>query len=278
MVFEHQHTKHPDDDYGLPQVALVPLPRSSEPVDRFDSKPGVPPLRPYEPKEVKKEPKITAKTGSTEKPVKPKEEHPPAVILPTNERVKRNYTGVILGWILAALVFGFVVFAAIFYYQNDYLPFIAPQTQSIEQAPTIEPEALASPFAPEELDDDAGWDLGEVEWEDRNESEQEIIVEKEDVAPPQDAGAIQDRQVLELTTSDKAFHMIIGSHPNLPSAQKDAPKYLNQGFEITILHPRAGREENFRISAGQFTTLQEAQEQLGRFRQSYGESVWILRY
>jgi hypothetical protein len=102
---------------------------------------------------------------------------------------------------------------------------------------------------------------------------------KKEVVTPE----IADKETLKLELKEFSnptgkYHVIIASVPSVELARVDGNKLLASDVSIAILYPRADRNENFRISAASFATLDEATNQLNFYRQKYGESVWVLRY
>jgi hypothetical protein len=102
---------------------------------------------------------------------------------------------------------------------------------------------------------------------------------KKEVVTPEMADTDAPKLVLtEFTNPTGKYHIIIASVPSVELARVDGNKLLASDVSIAILYPRADRNENFRLSAASFATLDEATNQLNFYRQKYGESVWVLRY
>lgn len=102
---------------------------------------------------------------------------------------------------------------------------------------------------------------------------------KKEVVTPEIADKETSKlELKEFSNPTGKYHVIIASVPSVELARVDGNKLLASDVSIAILYPRADRNENFRISAASFATLDEATNQLNFYRQKYGESVWVLRY
>jgi hypothetical protein len=83
-------------------------------------------------------------------------------------------------------------------------------------------------------------------------------------------------EVIENPT--QRYYVIIASVPNLETAMEIGNNYIKQNVNISILKPRADRQENFRLSSANFSSLEEATAALNNLKSTFGESIWVLKY
>jgi hypothetical protein len=184
--------------------------------------------------------------------------------------------------IIAAAAVLVLIWVLIFLNMNNMWPFAQEKTQAI---------VPLSEQVDEILNDDA-WTSGE-DWNAEASEEEGVVeeawitddtVEEEVVAlgevdemPSFTPGGTTSSFVFVETLGNQ-FYMIAASHPDRPTAEKDARTKLEQSASVFVIAPREGREENFRVAVGRFASLDEATNALESFRNQFGESVWVLRY
>jgi hypothetical protein len=131
-----------------------------------------------------------------------------------------------------------------------------------------------------EMSENEGWDNeGFIKSDSTQDLSQTDSLELEEVIQTPTLETTKVKEALtEIPTSTGKYHIIVASVPSVELAREDGNKLLADDVSIAILYPRAGRNENFRLSVASFATLDEATNQLNFYRQKYGESVWVLRY
>jgi cytoskeletal protein RodZ len=189
-------------------------------------------------------------------------------------RSKRNNSALAVG-ILLLLV---VVVASVYYaYDQGYL-FQPKQIANESNIPPAISESDAENST--SLDENDGWNNQDFTQSDsaqeNNQSDSSEIIE---TIPSEIVEVVPNNAELsEILSPSGKYHIIVASVPSVELAREDGNKLLAGDVSIAILYPRAGRNENYRISAASFATLDEATNQLNFYRQKYGESVWVLRY
>ncbi len=188
----------------------------------------------------------------------------------------RRSTSVGLAIFLVLLLL--VVSAGLYYaYENGYLFQPKKDVSNASIPPTISESNAENTV---EVDDNEGWNSEEFIQTDtiQENIQSEGSKIKETIQSEGIETKAPERVLTELLTPTNKYHIIIASVPSVELAREDGNKLLDDNVSLSILYPRAGRNENFRISAASFATLDEATKQLTFYRQKYGESVWVLRY
>lgn len=179
---------------------------------------------------------------------------------------------------LSLILLILVISAGIYYaYDNGYL--FQPKKE------------LSETNIPPAISENENGDLNEIAENDgwnnegfsQTDSSQNVIEsDSAEIAEPDSLkssnGSLSKPVISEIPTPTGKYHIIVASVPSVELAREDGNKLLADDVSIAILYPRANRNENFRISAASFATLDEATNQLKIYRQKYGESVWVLRY
>lgn len=180
--------------------------------------------------------------------------------------------------IIGLIILLIVIAAGVYYaYDQGYL-FQPKQDLSNANIPPANPENETK-----NTEDVSGKDVVDNEVFIQSDSTEGInqvdSLNKKEVVTPEIADKEASKLVLkEFSNPTGKYHVIIASVPSVELARVDGNKLLASDVSIAILYPRADRNENFRISAASFATLDEATNQLNFYRQKYGESVWVLRY
>ena len=180
---------------------------------------------------------------------------------------------------IIGLIIVLIVIAAGGYYAYDKGYLFQPK-QELSNAnipPAISENETENP---KEINEEDGWDNEVFIQSDSTEDNIQVdSLDKKEVVTSQTTGTDAVKLGLtELTNPTGKYHIIIASVPSVEMARVDGNKLLAGDVSIAILYPRANSNENFRISAASFATLDEATNQLNFYRQKYGESVWVLRY
>ncbi|MCH7403763.1 hypothetical protein ACFOUP_08975 [Belliella kenyensis] len=83
--------------------------------------------------------------------------------------------------------------------------------------------------------------------------------------------------VIEGRSSSPRYFIVVGSVLNERHAQREAQKYLEDGYDTWIIHPY-GEISNFRIAIGQFESLEASTPDWEAAKNVYGKEIWILKY
>ncbi len=198
--------------------------------------------------------------------------------VPTSQVVSRSSKGNGSRNLVIGLILVLVVIAAGGYYAYEEGYIFQPK-QASNDATT--PSAISTDNnASEEttLNDNEGWGSEGFVQSDTVTILEGDSLESSEAFEPLGSATQEAMKLQEFEKPTGEYHMIIASVVTLEAAREDGNKLLADDVSIAILYPRAGRNENFRLSAASFATLDEAKNQLNFYRQKFGESVWVLRY
>lgn len=214
------------------------------------------------------------------KPLSKKKESidtPATVLKPSavsNPKKRNGSTAMVVGLVLLLIV---IAAGGYYAYDQGYL-FQPKQELSNANVPPAVSEGDVD--SDKEMEENEGWDNeGFIQSDSIQDTIQTDTQELEEViqSPTLETTKVEEA-LTELPTPTGKYHMIVASVASLEMAREDGNKLAVGDVSIAILYPRANRDENFRLSAASFATLDEAKNQLNFYRQKFGESVWVLRY